>query len=316
MEAPSPSTCSAAALQCQCTGPPPSEELPEDRRSTNKKHKLDIKGASRDKSTEHYEAFIRDRALLEASKLKERLPTGAVVRVVCVRHGMGHHNDGFELASFMNRDAELNRIGFEQARQTGELLRAHGAFRSKFVAVVSPMRRTLQTALGVFGGDQWEAHTIVHPLAAETSIGSRLRGAPGFFKKALTTVQQGDRGSTPAELRSLFPPERHPQLDFSTVERYCELMGPRWATGGVDEGKWWHHGTGDGMESDGQAAAARGASLRRLIAEQAQAHGVQTVVLVSHGGILKLTFATDSFANAEFRCFELSAAGEVVGRPE
>ena len=32
-----------------------------------------------------------------------------------------------------------------------------------------------------------------------------------------------------------------------------------------------------------------------------------------HAGILKLAFETSSFANAEFRCFELSADGEIVG---
>ena len=35
------------------------------------------------------------------------------------------------------------------------------------------------------------------------------------------------------------------------------------------------------------------------------------VLLVSHGGMLKQTFATDSFANSEFRCFDLLASGEM-----
>ena len=120
----------------------------------------------------------------------------------------------------MNRDAELNRIGLEQAGRTGELLREANVFGMPLLVVISPMRRTLQTTIGVFGADAWDAPTLVHPLAAETNVASRFK-APGVVKKLVATVQQGDHGSTPAALREMFPPERHPQLDFSAVERYC-----------------------------------------------------------------------------------------------
>ena len=89
-------------------------------------------------------------------------------------------------------------------------------------------------------------------------------------------------------------------------------MGEQWAPGGADEGKWWHHGNSDGLEAKPEAAQARGASLRRMLADEAKARGVRTVLLVAHGGILKLAFETESFANAEFRYFELSAEGDIL----
>lgn len=194
-----------------------------------------------------------------------------------------------------------------------ELLRSAGLFDSDAqpLVVISPMRRTLQTALGLFGCDAWAAPTAVQPLAAETSLASRF-SAPGIIKKTVASIQQGDHGSSPATLRAMFPPSRHPQLDFATVEDYCARMGPQWASGGAEQGKWWHHGHYGGVEADPAAAERRAAALRAWIASEAAARACETVLLVSHGGMLKLAFHTEHFANAEFRCFELAADGEIL----
>ena len=143
---------------------------------SQKKHLLDVKGMGRDKSMADYTYFLDNRVSPILTELKEGLPSAAAVRVVCVRHGMGHHNDAFEVrpigtlpshgfhctnlcgsiqvASFMNRDAELNRVGIYQVARSGELLRTAGVFGPNTLTVVSPMRRTLQTTLGLFGADQ------------------------------------------------------------------------------------------------------------------------------------------------------------------
>lgn len=161
--------------------------------STSRRHKLDIKGAGRDSSSAEFLAFVETRASSQLVALL-RPPTAGCVRVVCVRHGMGHHNDGFETASFMNRDAELNRIGVAQATQAGELLRAARLFErpERVLVVVSPMRRTLQTALLLLGADEWACPTVVQPLAAETNVTSRFR-APGLVKHLVSTIQQGQQ---------------------------------------------------------------------------------------------------------------------------
>ena len=38
----------------------------------------------------------------------------------------------------------------------------------------------------------------------------------------MSNVQQGDHGSTPAELRDEFPEAGYPQFDFHSVTRFCE----------------------------------------------------------------------------------------------
>mmetsp|Transcript_35503 Transcript_35503/g.93167 ORF Transcript_35503/g.93167 Transcript_35503/m.93167 type:complete len:233 (+) Transcript_35503:3-701(+) len=220
---------------------------------------------------------------------------------------MGRHNDGFQTASFMNRDAELNRVGVSQATDTGKMLRAGGLFEEPLLVVISPFCRTIQTALLLIGSDEWDFPTILQPLAAETSVASRLPG-PRIARKVVSNIQQGDHGSTATDLRKKFG--RHRQLDFSTLDAYCARMGSKWAPGGEHEGKWWHHGHHSKVEASVEDSQARSGELRVSLAAEALACGVKTVLLVSHGGILKQTFATETFANAEFRCFDLTANGD------
>jgi broad specificity phosphatase PhoE len=207
----------------------------------------------------------------------------------------------------MNRDAELNRCGVWQATESGKLLRAAGIFEQRLLVVVSPYCRTIQTALLLFGSDEWTHETILQPLAGETSIASRLAG-PRILGKALANVQQGDHGSSASDLRKKFG--HHPQFDFSSLDDYCVRMGSKWAPGGEHEGKWWHHGHHSKVEASAEDSQARSAELRVWLAKEAIARGLQTVLLVSHGAILKQTFCTEAFANAEFRCFDLTSTGD------
>ena len=162
----------------------------------SKKHALDIKGAGREASMSDFNTFVRDAAGYQVMAIQRPLEPETVARVICVRHGMGHHNDAFQTASFMNRDAELNRVGITQAAEVGDILRRAGVFElDRLLVVISPMCRTLQTALVLFGGEGWEraewAHTtVIQPLAAETSVASRLPG-PRLARKVVANVQQG-----------------------------------------------------------------------------------------------------------------------------
>ena len=119
---------------------------------------------------------------------------------------------------------------------------------------------------------------------------------------------QGDHGSTAAALRKKFA--KHPQFDFSTVDDYCKSKGSKWAAGGAEEGKWWHHGHQTKVEAHAVDAQARSAELRTWLAREAVERGAVLVLLVSHGGMLKQTFSTESFANAEFRCFDMTSTGD------
>lgn len=273
----------------------------------SKKHALDLKGAGREASMAQFNAFVADAANHQILAVLRPVEPETAVRVVCVRHGMGRHNDAFQTASFMNRDAELNRVGVSQATETGRLLRDAGLFEQPLLIVVSPFCRTIQTSLLVVGSDLWEHPTILQPLAGETSVASRLPG-PRLARKVVANVQQGDHGSTAADLEKKFG--QHPQFDFSTLAEYCTRMGSKWAPGGEHEGKWWHHGHHGKVEAKAEDSQARSAELRVWLAKEAIDRGVKLILLVSHGAILKQTFDTQSFANAEFRSFDLTDTGD------
>jgi hypothetical protein len=144
-----------------------------------------------------------------------------------------------------------------QAEAAGAVLGATGHLERLDLVVVSPFRRTLETAAVLLACAENAGHatpTIVSPLAAEHTL---LRSG----------VQQGDRGSTgaprarcvawagqfvrtgcfrssnllcwaAAELREAFPEAEYPQFDFSTVDQYCEERS-------IEGGKWWHHAATD-----------------------------------------------------------------------
>ena len=118
----------------------------------------------------------------------------------------------------------------------------------------------------------------------------------------------GDHGSTAADLRKKFG--HHPQFDFTPLDDYCSRKGDKWASGGEHEGKWWHHGHHSKVEASAEDSQARSRELRAWLATEALERGIPLIVLVSHGGILKQTFGTDHFANAEFRCFDLTSNGD------
>lgn len=159
-------------------------------------------------------------------KLQEIPPE--TTRVLAMRHGLGFHNESLGIMSVANRDAQLvPDVGVAQAKDTGILLREVGLFSpplsDSLLIVISPFRRTLQTAINVMGSNSWTIPTIVTPLASEHSY-------------EISVVKQGDRGSKTSVLRKWFPASEHPQFeDFKDVDQYCVDMN-------CEDGKWWHHG--------------------------------------------------------------------------
>jgi len=69
-----------------------------------------------------------------------------VIRVLTVRHGMGHHNTWGTLGSVLHEDAKVNYCGKAQADVVGDFLRTSGITCALDLVVVSPFARALQTA--------------------------------------------------------------------------------------------------------------------------------------------------------------------------
>ena len=237
----------------------------------------------------------------EIKALSREMPPRPQIRVVVVRHGMGHHNDLGGGLSMFNRDATLNEVGRMQSEAAGAVLAATGQLARLDLVVVSPFSRTLETAALLLSAAVDRGHTIptvVHPLAAEHTL---LRSA----------MQQGDRGSTAAELRLAFPAAEYPQFDFSTIDEYC-------AERGITDGKWWHHvqDAEDQLVIPHETMASferRAGEFRRWLGRQGAQQAVRNVLVVSHGGLLTAAFGTPEYQNVEFRAFDmLPHSGEYV----
>ncbi|KAK8696987.1 hypothetical protein V6N13_113153 [Hibiscus sabdariffa] len=95
-----------------------------------------------------------------------------------VRHAQGLHN----LEAEMNRtsieftDAALSTLGWQQVRQQRENVSATGMLQGIEVVITSPLLRTLQTSVGLFGREEHEDHcgnktsTLNHPPIIATEL--------------------------------------------------------------------------------------------------------------------------------------------------
>ncbi|KAK8523199.1 hypothetical protein V6N12_047727 [Hibiscus sabdariffa] len=122
-----------------------------------------------------------------------------------VRHAQGLHN----LEAEMNRtsieftDAALSTLGWQQVRQQRENVSATGMLQGIEVVITSPLLRTLQTSVGLFGREEHEDHcgnktsTLNHPPIIATEL-CRER------------MRKGRSRGNLSQCRSDFP-----QVDFS-----------------------------------------------------------------------------------------------------
>lgn len=233
----------------------------------------------------------------ELEALEMPCPEGGM-RVVVIRHGMGDHNN---LASFgfLKRDTELNVTGIEESQFSGQLLRTAGFFENLDLIVVSPFRRTLNTALNVLSED-FESFAssnkiLVQPLCAEHTLDHGLPGKLGHVIKS-------DRGTISSELKEQFP-----QFDFSPIAKYCKERS-------IEGGRWWTHAAGRDFETK-KSFGERAAKLRVWLGSQAK-KGIKKCLIVAHGGILEKTFGNgkivSSYHNCEFRAFDVFEDGTFI----
>ncbi|KAL3830379.1 hypothetical protein ACJIZ3_019181 [Penstemon smallii] len=145
-----------------------------------------------------------------------------------VRHAQGFHNVAGEKdhSAYLSPellDAQLTPLGWEQVDNLRKHVQSSGVFKGIELVVVSPLLRTMQTAVGVFGGEGYADGIDVPPLMVENTgnISSRPAisslNSPPFVAVELCREHLGihwcDKRRSISEYKPLFP-----AIDFSLIE--------------------------------------------------------------------------------------------------
>ncbi|KAK7328057.1 hypothetical protein VNO77_22153 [Canavalia gladiata] len=144
-----------------------------------------------------------------------------------VRHGQGIHNvEGDKnYNAYMKPeyfDAHLTPLGWQQVDNLRKHVQASGLMKRIDLVIASPLLRTLQTAIGVFGGEGYADRTDVLPLmvanagnsghAANSSLNSPPIVAVELCREHLG-VHPCDKRRSISEYQFLFP-----VIDFSLID--------------------------------------------------------------------------------------------------
>ncbi|CAN8253589.1 unnamed protein product [Cochlearia groenlandica] len=147
-----------------------------------------------------------------------------------VRHAQGIHNvagdkDHSAYSSEDYFDAQLTPLGWQQVDNLRNHVRSTQLLNKIELVIVSPLLRTIQTAVGAFGGDGGD---VAVPLMV-TNAGKSDRPAisslnsPPFLAVELCRETMGDhpcdRRRSVTEYKSLFP-----AIDFSAIESDKDVL--------------------------------------------------------------------------------------------
>ncbi|XP_043816567.1 phosphoglycerate mutase-like protein 1 isoform X3 [Manihot esculenta] len=150
-----------------------------------------------------------------------------------VRHGQGMHNvEGDKnCKSYFSPeyfDAQLTQLGWQQVDDLRKHVRTCGLLKRIELVIASPLLRTLQTAVGVFGGDGYADRTDSLPLMV-ANAGNSSRPAisslnsPPFIAVELCREHFGvlpcDKRRNISEYQLLFP-----AIDFSLIETDEDIL--------------------------------------------------------------------------------------------
>ncbi|KAI3908489.1 hypothetical protein MKX01_009291 [Papaver californicum] len=144
-----------------------------------------------------------------------------------VRHAQGVHNvegekdfSAYKSEEFF--DAQLTPLGWQQVDNLHKHVHECGLAKKVELVIVSPLLRTLQTAVGSFGPGKYADRMDVTPLMV-ANAGNSNRSAisslncPPFIAVELCREQLGvhpcDRRRSISEYRTMFP-----AIDFSLIE--------------------------------------------------------------------------------------------------
>ncbi|XP_076949419.1 phosphoglycerate mutase-like protein 1 [Bidens hawaiensis] len=190
-----------------------------------------------------------------------------------VRHAQGVHNVAGEKdhSAYMSEelfDAHLTPLGWEQVDNLRKHVHASGLFKNIELVIVSPLLRTMQTAVGAFGGEAPVNGIDVPPLMVENT-GSSNRPAisslncPPFVAMELCREHLGvhpcDRRRSISEYKPMFP-----AIDFCLIENDKDVL--------------W---TPDIREKDEDLAARGGKFMKWLLTRKEK-----EIAVVTHSGFL------------------------------
>ncbi|KAJ0929200.1 putative histidine phosphatase superfamily, clade-1 [Helianthus annuus] len=144
-----------------------------------------------------------------------------------VRHAQGIHNviGDKDYKAYMSPDyfdAQLTPLGWHQVENLRKHVHASGLAKKIDVVITSPLLRTMQTAVGVFGGEGYTDTVDALPLML-ANVGNSARSAisslncPPIIAVELCREHLGvhpcDRRRSVGEYQCLFP-----AVDFSLIE--------------------------------------------------------------------------------------------------
>ncbi|AES98339.1 phosphoglycerate mutase family protein [Medicago truncatula] len=185
-------------------------------------------------ATFHFHFFFFFFSVMDTAPGQSLYPLHHSKTIHLVRHAQGVHNvegeknhDAYLSYDFF--DANLTPLGWQQVENLQKHVKAIGLSKKIELVVVSPLLRTMQTAVGVFGGEANTDGVNKPPLMIE-NVGHSDHPAvsslncPPFVAVELCREQMGlhpcDKRRTVSEYRHMFP-----GIDFSLIE--------------TDDDTWW-----------------------------------------------------------------------------
>lgn len=210
---------------------------------------------------------------MESSASEGVYPLHRSKTIHLVRHAQGIHNVAGEKdhSAYLSEelfDAHLTTLGWQQVDNLRKHVHASGLSKSVELVVVSPLLRTMQTAVGAFGGEGSVDGNDVPPLMAENT-GNSNRPAisslncPPFIAVELCREHLGvhpcDRRRSISEYKPMFP-----AIDFSLIENDGDVL--------------W---TADTREKN-EDVAARGVKFMKWLLTREE----KEIAVVTHSGFL------------------------------
>ncbi|KAJ0970508.1 hypothetical protein J5N97_023385 [Dioscorea zingiberensis] len=198
-------------------------------------------------------------------------------------------------------DAHLTPLGWNQVDNLRKHVNACGLARKIDLVITSPLLRTMQTAVGVFGGESYVDGVDLPPLMIENAANSSRSAISSFNCPPFIAVENCrehlgvhpcDKRRNISEYKTLFP-----AIDFSLIENDADIL--------------WEADTREANE----AVAARGVNFLNWLWTRQE----REIAIVTHSGFLYHTlqmFGNDChpsikneiskhFANCELRSMVL-----------
>ncbi|EOA35468.1 hypothetical protein CARUB_v10020678mg [Capsella rubella] len=216
---------------------------------------------------------------MEAKPSQGLYPLNRCKTIHLVRHAQGIHNVEGEKNhdAYLSEDlfdAHLTPLGWQQVDNLHKHVKASGISKRIELVVVSPLLRTLQTAVGTFGGEG-DKNGVDAPLLMVAGAGNSDRPAisslncPPFIAVELCREHLGvhpcDRRSNITKYRELFP-----AIDFSLIE--------------TDEDVLWK----PNVREENKDIAARGVKFMNWLSTRKETE----IAVVTHSGFLYQTLNT------------------------